>query len=82
MRLIALLDHNRHHALKSVHEITSAFVLCEYVSGQFAPNNETVAADFFAPDALPPLSPGKTTEAQIRMCFQAWQDENWQVVFD
>ena len=83
VRLIALLDHNRHHPVKSFHEICSAFVLCEYVSGSFHENLETVACGFFGPDELPaPLALGKTTPEKIEMCFQAAKDENWRVLFD
>ena len=81
-RLIALLDHNRRHPIKSFHEICSAFVLCEYVSGAFVPNAETVAGGWFLPEALPSLALNKTTPAQIQMCFEASADANWQTVFD
>jgi len=83
VRLIALLDHNRHHPVKCFHEICSAFVLCEYISGEFRPNLETVGCGFFGPDEIPsPLSLGKTTPEQIRMCFEAAEAERWQVLFD
>ena len=82
VKLVALLDHNRHHSPRSVQEITSAFVLCEYVSGAFVPNAETVASGWFLPEALPSLALNKTTPAQIQMCFESSADANWQTVFD
>ena len=82
-RLIALLDHNRRHPVKSFHEISSAFVLCEYVSGEFQPNIETLGCGFFAPDEIPEaLATGKTTKEQIEMCFRAAADAHWPVEFD
>ena len=55
-RLIALEDRNRHHEVRHAHEILSVLVLCRYISGDFAPNTETLACGFFDPDALPPLA--------------------------
>ena len=82
LRIAAVLDHNRHNYPPTLYEICSVFMLCEPISGHFEPNNETLNCGFFAPDALPPLVTGKTTEEQIAMCFRAWNDEHWQVVFD
>ncbi len=83
VRLIAVLDHNRHHPIKSFHEICSVYVLCEYISGEFRENLETVGCGFFGPDEIPaPLALGKTTSEQIDMCFRAAEDDHWQVIFD
>lgn len=83
LRVIALMDHNRHNSPPSIHNICSAFVLCEYLSGDFVPNVETVGCGFFAPGELPsPLAENKTNASQIEMCFRAAEDPNWQVVFD
>ena len=83
LRVIALLDHNRRNTHRFPFNICSAFVLCEYVSGAFAPNLETVGCGFFGPGEIPvPLATGKTTAEQIEMCFRAAADENWQVEFD
>ena len=83
LRLIALQDHNRHHVVKAAHEICSTFVLCEYRSGEFRPNVETVGCGWFSAGALPePLAPGKTTREQILMCLEAAKDPAWVVRFD
>lgn len=81
-RLIALEDRNRHHELRHAHEILSVLVLCRYISGDFAPNTETLACGFFDPDALPPLAMGKTTREHILMSRDALNDPNWPVFFD
>ena len=83
VRIIALFDHNRRNGTFFPSNICSAFVLCRYISGDFKPNLETVACDFFGPDELPEhLAEGKSNREQIRMCFEALEDENWKVVFD
>lgn len=84
LRLIALLDHNRHHNPPSIHEIASSFVLCEYISGAFRPNIETLDARFFTPEEIPALtlSSGKTTPEEIDLCFRAAADPDWRVLLD
>ena len=82
VRLIALEDRNRHHPVRHFHEICSILVLCEYISGDFVPNTETVACGWFPPDALPKLNEGKTTYEHVELCFRAAQDPNWQTLFD
>ena len=83
LRLIALLDHNRHNR-PSIDEITSSFVLCAYVSGAFKANNETIACGFFTMEEAmgKNLSTGKTIPEQIEMCFRAAADPNWQPIVD
>ena len=81
-RLVALFDHNRRNLPPSAWEICSAYVLCEYVSGAFVPNVETVDCQWFAPDTLPALNCRKTNPEQIAMCFAAYDDPHWQTVFD
>ena len=83
LRMIALHDHDKRNTHRFPFNICSAFVLCEYVSGAFAPNLETIGCGFFGPGEIPsPLATGKTTPEQIEMCFRAAEDENWQVEFD
>ena len=85
LRLIALHDYQLRNETR-VHfpfKICKVFVLCEYLSGDFRPNLETVACGFFGPGELPsPLATGKTTPEQIDMCFRAAADEHWAVEFD
>lgn len=81
-RLVAVLDRNRHNTPPYAHGICKAFVLCSVIGGTFKPNLETSESGYFALDELPELSLGKNTAAQIRLCYDAWLDEKWQVVFD
>ncbi len=83
VRVIALFDHNRRNHTAYPSNICSVYVLCAYRSGSFRPNLETTASGFFDRDSLPePLETRKTTREQIDLCFQAAEDEHWQVVFD
>ena len=83
VRLIALFDHNRRNGTFYPSNICSAFVLCRYISGEFQPNLETIDSKFFGPDELPKqLADGKSNREQIKMCFEASQEENWQLIFD
>lgn len=83
IRMIALFDHNKRNGTIYPSNICSAFVLCRYLSGSFKPNMETISCSFFGLDELPkPLAEDKSNEEQIKMCFEAYKNENWQVVFD
>lgn len=83
IRVIALFDHNRRNHTDYPSNICSVYVLCEYRSGDFVPNLETIASGFFDRDRIPePLAAAKTTREQIDLCFRAAEDENWQVIFD
>lgn len=58
------------------------FVLCEIESGYFRPNIETDESAYFGLKELPILAKEKNNEEQIKMCFSAYYDRNWQVLFD
>ena len=84
-RLIALHDYHRRNEDEThfPFNICKAFVLCEYISGQFQENLETISCGFFGPDEIPaPLALGKCNAEQLDMCFRAASDPHWQVEFD
>lgn len=82
VRLIAALDGNKKQDRRYVYGICKLFVLCHSTGGQFHENSETSESGWFSLDNLPPLFTDKNTEEQVRMCFLAAADENWQVLFD
>ena len=83
VRLIALQDRNKHNVPTYAYGICKVFVLCEIVGGEFVKNIETTEIAFFDFDDLPEnLANEKTNKEQIRMCFAAYKDENWQPLFD
>ncbi len=81
-RLIALHDRNRHNKPVFAYGICKVFVLCEALDGAFRENLETVASGYFPLEHLPELSEDRNTKEQIALCFSAYHDENWSVVFD
>ncbi len=82
VKLIALQDRNLHNRPRYAFGIAKAFVLCDLVDGSFTENHETLKSDYFALDELPVLALEKNNEAQIKMCFDAYQDANWVTIFD
>ena len=75
-RVIALQDKDRDNPPAQAHKICKVFLLCTELGGSFQPNSETVASGWFSLEALPPLATGKTTEKQIKMCFDAYHAEH------
>lgn len=82
-RLVAVIDRDRHNEILFPRKIIMVFVLCRRLGGVFAENSETVRSGWFPLDALPsPLAKTKTTEEEIRLCFEAYGDPHWKTVFD
>ena len=82
VKLAALIDKNRHPHPPGVHHIYKLFFLCELTGGSPATSIETDAVGFFAVDALPELSLGRNTEAQIRLLFEHHARPDLPTVFE
>ena len=83
VKIIAVLDYNRHHHVNFLFGMVKVFVLCEYVSHSFVENTETLGAEFYSLDELPELSTTRTTKKQLEMCFDCYNNiENWETIFD
>lgn len=70
VKLAAIYDfrkRNRPHHLDAIYKL---FFICEITGGKAASSIETSEVAFFARDALPPLSTGRTTAEQIRRMFE------------
>lgn len=80
--VIAVQDRDKHNSPPYAYGIVKIFYLCEIIGGEFAANIETSESGYFAVEELPALAEEKCNEEQIRMCFEAYQSENWAVVFD
>ncbi|MBQ9346056.1 MAG: NUDIX hydrolase [Oscillibacter sp.] len=81
--LAAVQDRERHNAPPHFpFGVVKLFFLCTYLGGEFTPNIETTERAWFSEDALPPLSEGKCTAEQVRLCFAASRDPHWKTVFD
>lgn len=82
-RLIAVEDWRKHNVTNYAYGIVKIFFLCRYESGSFERNIETSGIAFFDKDALPEnLAAEKSTKEQIEMCFEAYKDPDFKVVFD
>lgn len=81
-RIIAVQDRNMHNVPPYAYKVCKIFVLCEILSGYFQPNIETTESDYFRLEELPLLAEEKNNEEQIKMCFSAYHDKNWQVLFE
>ena len=83
IKVVAVLDYNRHHHVNFPYGMVKAFVLCEYITHTFNKNTETLGADFFSLDELPELSITRTTKKQLEMCFECYKNpQNWDTIFD
>lgn len=81
-RLIAVQDRNRHNQPVYAYGVCKVFLLCRMLGGEFQENIETTETGWFSENELPLLAEEKCSREQIRMCFDAYRNENWQVVFD
>ena len=83
IKVVAVLDYNRHHHVNFPLGMVKIFVLCEYINHSFNENTETLGAEFYSLDDLPELSITRTTKKQLEMCFECYKNpENWDTIFD
>lgn len=82
IKLIAALDRKMHNLPVYPYGVCKIFVLCDIKEGDFVENIETVDRGFFKINELPLLSTEKNNTEQIEMCFNAYQSNDWEVVFD
>ncbi len=83
VKLAAVYDYRR-QGNRNPHpfSIYKFFFICELVGGVATPSLETSEVEFFAPDALPPLSLGRTNPAQIERMFAHWRQPQLPTDFD
>jgi len=82
VRLIAVLDRNRHPHPPIPYHAFKMFFLCELTGGEASASFETTGVDWFAPDALPSLSLTRVLPEQIAMCFRYRADPALPVLFE
>jgi ADP-ribose pyrophosphatase YjhB (NUDIX family) len=71
LKLAAVHDYQRsNRPSRHLDSIYKMFFICEIVGGAARTSDETSEVAFFARDALPPLSQGRTTAVQIERMFQ------------
>ena len=81
-KVIAVQDRAKHNKPDYAYSICKVFVQCRCIGGEFTENSETTEAKYFAPDELPELAGEKNTAEQVRLCFEAYRDENWKTLLD
>jgi ADP-ribose pyrophosphatase YjhB (NUDIX family) len=70
VKLMALLDKNKHaHPIQLPHTY-KIFFICELISGKKKPSIETSEIEFFEQDKLPDLSLTRVTKSQIDRAFE------------
>jgi len=70
VKLAAVYDYRlAGHPQRQLDSIYKMFFLCEITGGSATPSDETSDVAWFALDALPPLSLGRTTPAQIARLY-------------
>ncbi|MDN4606447.1 NUDIX hydrolase [Sporosarcina highlanderae] len=82
VKLIALLDKNKHPHPPEPYHYYKVFILCEIIGGEPAVGPETNQVKFFSKNNLPPLSINRNTESQITTMFEFLRDPEKETVFD
>lgn len=70
IKLAAVHDYRTRQPPRHIDSIYKLFFICELIGGSATPSDETSEVAFFARDALPPLSLGRTTPEQIELMFR------------
>ncbi|MBE0536012.1 MAG: NUDIX hydrolase [Phycisphaerae bacterium] len=82
-KLCAVWDRSRHaHRPAFPFHIYKMFFLCEITGGAARTSVETLGVEFFAEDAIPPLSQGRVLPFQIRRMFEHYRDRSLATDFD
>jgi ADP-ribose pyrophosphatase YjhB (NUDIX family) len=83
LKLAAVRDYQRSgHPPRNVDSIYKMFFICDITGGAARPSDETSEVAFFPRDALPPLSLGRTTAAQIDRMFHHAEHPDLPTDFD
>ena len=82
LKLAAVYDYQRNNRPNHLDSIYKLFFICEITGGEARASNETSEVGFFSRDALPPLSVGRSTAAQIDKMFEHHADMSLAADFD
>jgi len=81
-KVIGVYDANRTGRPLEFYHAYKIVFLCEIIGGEPRPSNETLAADFFSFDNLPPLSSNRTNERHLAEVLAHTRDQNRPTAFD
>ncbi|MGM0852743.1 MAG: NUDIX hydrolase [Bacillota bacterium] len=82
VKLLALLDMNKHPHPSQPYHYYKIFIQCEVTGGAASSGIETKGTNFFEEENLPELSIGRNTETQINMLFEFLRDPYKETVYD
>lgn len=82
VKLIALLDKNKHPHPPEAYHYYKVFILCEIIGGEPATGLETSKVEFFSEHNLPPLSENRNTVTQLKMVFDFLRNPEKEAIFD
>ncbi len=83
VKLAAIYDRSRHaHLPPMPFHLYKLFFLCEITGGAAKESYETTGVDFFAEDAIPPLSISRTLPFQIARMFEHHRNRALPTEFD
>jgi ADP-ribose pyrophosphatase YjhB (NUDIX family) len=81
-KVVGVYDANRGGVPMEFYHAYKIIFLCTVIGGQARPSNETLAADFFAFDRLPPLSSPRTDERHLVEVYAHLRDPERPPAFD
>lgn len=82
VKLLAVWDRRKRNPTPSRHHAYKMFFRCELLGGEPATSIETTETGFFDEDALPELSTGRVTAAQIARLFEHHRNPDLPTDFD
>ena len=81
-KVLAVYDANRAGRPLEFYHAFKIIFLCDLTGGELRPSNETLAADFFSFDHLPPLSSNRTNEKHLAEVLAHWREPQRPTAFD
>ena len=69
-RILAVWDKRYHDHPPDLHHTYKILFLCKITGGKLASGFETIDANFFGEEEIPPLSTNRTTSGQIKFVFE------------
>ncbi len=82
IRILGLIDYNKHQRRPFPFDIYQLFMECEIVGGEAKPGLETSEVGFFKIDDLPELSERRVTKMQILQMFDLHKNKEMEPIFD
>jgi ADP-ribose pyrophosphatase YjhB (NUDIX family) len=82
VRLLGLIDYNKHQKRQFPFDIYQIFMECEIIGGKAQTSIETSDVEFFDIDNLPELSVRRVTKEQVLKMYELHMNKELEPVFD